>query len=352
MSYLVMECHPAYAVVLDNEGRYIKAANLNYETGQTISTIIQMRESGKSAGVRAKIAPLASMAACLCLILFCTWQFILTPYGTVRMQINPDIVMSVNRMDYVIGLEGKNEDGKRLLDGYRYRHKKVEQVADELADRAVELAYLTDGGDIYLIFDSKHEKWKLNMEDRMLTELEVHFQGKVKVTVGEKPRAASVPASEKNTETTKPSSQKTGDIQTTPQQSSENQQRPTPQGTSGNHNYEDDKDEDDMDEDDQEDQDDDNDDAKDELEDQNDAEESDEDTKSDGQDGEFENDADDQDDEIEDDADNQDDEFENDADENDDSNDSDNISVTENSLDDDDDSDDDELENDVDLDED
>lgn len=27
MSYLVMECHPGYAVLLDEEGRFLKAAN-------------------------------------------------------------------------------------------------------------------------------------------------------------------------------------------------------------------------------------------------------------------------------------------------------------------------------------
>ena len=30
MKYLVMETHPAYAVVLDEEGRFLKAANLQY----------------------------------------------------------------------------------------------------------------------------------------------------------------------------------------------------------------------------------------------------------------------------------------------------------------------------------
>ena len=29
MSYLVMECHPGYAVLLDEEGRFFKAANLH-----------------------------------------------------------------------------------------------------------------------------------------------------------------------------------------------------------------------------------------------------------------------------------------------------------------------------------
>lgn len=34
MTYLVMECHPAYAVVLDQAGRVIKVANMGYEVGK------------------------------------------------------------------------------------------------------------------------------------------------------------------------------------------------------------------------------------------------------------------------------------------------------------------------------
>ena len=30
MQYLVLETHPAYAVLLDEEGRFLKAANLHY----------------------------------------------------------------------------------------------------------------------------------------------------------------------------------------------------------------------------------------------------------------------------------------------------------------------------------
>ena len=36
MKYLVMETHPAYAVVLDEEGRFLKAANLRYQVGDTV----------------------------------------------------------------------------------------------------------------------------------------------------------------------------------------------------------------------------------------------------------------------------------------------------------------------------
>ena len=41
-NYLVLEVHNAYAVVLDNSGRFIKAANCGYEVGDTVDSIIPM----------------------------------------------------------------------------------------------------------------------------------------------------------------------------------------------------------------------------------------------------------------------------------------------------------------------
>ena len=39
MKYLVMETHPAYAVLLDEEGRFLKAANLGYQVGVRVEEV-------------------------------------------------------------------------------------------------------------------------------------------------------------------------------------------------------------------------------------------------------------------------------------------------------------------------
>ena len=43
MNYMVMECHPSYAVLLDEEGRFLKAANLHYKTGQIVHDPVLMK---------------------------------------------------------------------------------------------------------------------------------------------------------------------------------------------------------------------------------------------------------------------------------------------------------------------
>ena len=43
MKYLVMECHLSYAVVLDEEGRFLRVANRHYKVGQMVTNIIEMQ---------------------------------------------------------------------------------------------------------------------------------------------------------------------------------------------------------------------------------------------------------------------------------------------------------------------
>ncbi|NCB92971.1 MAG: hypothetical protein EOM40_10505 [Clostridia bacterium] len=180
MTYLVMECHLGYAVVLDSEGRFIKAANLGYEVGQTITQVIPYREAKE----KSKISVLGSWvaaAASICIMMAGIWQFLLTPYGSVKMHINPDVQIEVNSLDYVIGLEGLNEDGEELIEGYTYQFKHVEQVSDELADKAVELGFLKEGGTIHFAVESEHTGWKSRTEEKLSVELEIHFRDSVMI---------------------------------------------------------------------------------------------------------------------------------------------------------------------------
>ena len=68
MSYLVMECHPGYAVLLDEDGCFLKAANLRYEIGQTVYDPVLMKETPERRRhtVRWISSGIAAIAACSC----------------------------------------------------------------------------------------------------------------------------------------------------------------------------------------------------------------------------------------------------------------------------------------------
>lgn len=197
MEYLVMECGLSYAVVMDQDGRILKVPNLGYTVGQSLKDVVLLPERPvRQQVLHKRIARWSALAACLCLLLLGSWVW-QSPIGTVRMQINPDVQMSVNRFDRVVALEGLNEDGTALIDGYRAYGQEMKTVSDELADRATELGYLSDGGQITLTVDSEKGDWKTAAEELLLLELEVHFEQRVTVTVdGRQPPAGQEPTEE------------------------------------------------------------------------------------------------------------------------------------------------------------
>ena len=196
MEYLVMECGLSYAVVLDQDGRILKVPNLGYTVGQSLKDVVLLPERLAKPALHKRIARWSALAACLCLLLLGSWVW-QSPIGTVRMHINPDVLLSVNRFDRVVALEGLNEDGTALIDGYRAYGQEMKTVSDELADRAMELGYLSAGGQITLTVDSEKGDWKTAAEELLLLELEVHFEQRVTVTVdGRQPPAGQEPTEE------------------------------------------------------------------------------------------------------------------------------------------------------------
>lgn len=181
MEYLVMECGLSYAVVLDQEGRFIKVPNLGYEVGQTLDQVILPSTNIYTQIFSSQFLHFVAAVACVFILFtsgFYLWQ---SPVGIVRMQINPDVQMSVNRFHRVVHLDSLNDDGTLLINGYRSYGKKLVLVSDELADLAVNMGYLKDGGQITLTIASAKEKWKTRTEEALIAELDSHFHQQVQI---------------------------------------------------------------------------------------------------------------------------------------------------------------------------
>lgn len=73
MKYMVMECHKSFAIVLDEDGNFLKVANLRYQVGQTVYDVIEMNTSKneetipKVINLRKLAYAVAAMAACFSL---------------------------------------------------------------------------------------------------------------------------------------------------------------------------------------------------------------------------------------------------------------------------------------------
>ncbi|HJA29067.1 MAG TPA: hypothetical protein IAA15_05780 [Candidatus Olsenella pullicola] len=207
MTYLIMECAAGYAVALDENGRFLKVPNLGYEVGQRVDDVVvfeggpygeaEVLPFGEYRARRTRGRRLALVAAAACLVMAVVsgavvWRL---PVGTVYMAINPEVSMEVNRLDRVVSLEGENEDGEALVEGFGYYGRTVDEVSDDLADRAEEQGYLEDGGTIELSVESDDEEWKVATEDRLVVELEVHLEHRIiVVAVGDSGGSEEPPA--------------------------------------------------------------------------------------------------------------------------------------------------------------
>ena len=195
MSYLVMETHPAYAVLLDEEGRFLKAANLRYQVGDTVQDIVELQPpKAKSPALWKPLSGVAGLAACLCLVFFGYYQPNYTAYGTLRIQINPDVEMTVSRTDRVLGLDGLNEDGEALIAGYAYRGKDRETAAGELVERAIDMGYLSDGETVSITVTSADADWQAREEQEAREDLEERYGQTIVIQIG--PLEEEPPATE------------------------------------------------------------------------------------------------------------------------------------------------------------
>jgi hypothetical protein len=140
MKYIVMECHFSYAILLDEEGRFLKAANRGYQVGQSVYDPVivgSYRYRPPMARIAARGVPL--VVACLLIILGITYyRYNVEAVSTIVMTINPEVKMELNRKGEVLELVGINADGMTLIADYDYEGKDKIAVADALIDRAIE----------------------------------------------------------------------------------------------------------------------------------------------------------------------------------------------------------------------
>ena len=193
MNYLVMEVHPAYAVVLDEEGRFLKVANLRYQVGQTVEKIVELQLPQKrSLPLWKPLSGLVGLAACLCLVFFGYYQPNFTPYGALRIQINPDVELTLSRNDRVLELEGLNPDGQDLIAGYDFGGKGREDVTGELVERAIDMGYLSDGETVSITVSSPDAGWQARQEQEALEDLEERYGQAIVIQIGPAPEELPV----------------------------------------------------------------------------------------------------------------------------------------------------------------
>lgn len=110
MKAVIVDLRNGQAAALCDDGRVIKIADPGYSLGQIVEVHERRRRTPR--WVR-----WASTAAAAALLLVgagggAAWAM---PYGVVSLDVNPSLEYTINRFDYVLKVEGVNEDGKEML---------------------------------------------------------------------------------------------------------------------------------------------------------------------------------------------------------------------------------------------
>ena len=110
MKAVIVDLVNGQAAALCDDGRVVKLADPGYSLGQ----IVEVHEQKRRTPLWVRYASTAAAAALL-LVGAGGGAAYAMPYGVVSLDVNPSLEYTINRFDYVLKVEGVNEDGKELL---------------------------------------------------------------------------------------------------------------------------------------------------------------------------------------------------------------------------------------------
>lgn len=184
MKYLVMECFNSYVVLLDEEGRFVKSANLGYEIGETIENPVLMLDQPMDKPQRRVsnkvVAAIVAIAAVIAIFFGIDYyQENLVPYSSIFMAINPEVEMVLSKNGDVIDIQGTNADGATLIEEYTPVSKNRIEVANELVDRAIDMGFLAEGGRVSIAIDTPDK----DLFEKYGIEFRRELDGRLSITI-------------------------------------------------------------------------------------------------------------------------------------------------------------------------
>jgi len=134
MKAVIVDIRKKQAAAMDESGRIVRIHNAGYKIGQQIG----LREV-KSAGRALTLKRISSgVAAAVLAAVIGTGTAYAVPYGTVTLDGAASVEYTINCFDYVLDVEGTNEEGEALLaeiDETQLRHRRIEAAVGTTVER-------------------------------------------------------------------------------------------------------------------------------------------------------------------------------------------------------------------------
>ncbi|WP_297957794.1 hypothetical protein [uncultured Ruminococcus sp.] len=158
MKYIVMECNKGFAVLMDEESRFVKAADLRYEVGQTVTDPVLMEEeSGRAGKITFHVGRAIAVAACLVLMVSAGSIYYsrnLKPHSTIVISSDANIRLDLNKKGKVLHIRCEDSLGREILKDYNGKGKDMLTVANEILELEKEKGVISDGDTVNFYIES------------------------------------------------------------------------------------------------------------------------------------------------------------------------------------------------------
>ncbi|HBI85624.1 MAG TPA: hypothetical protein DDX71_04975 [Ruminococcus sp.] len=162
MKYLVMECHAGYAVLMDEASRFVRAANLHYEVGQTVTDPILMQEDAQPQIRVTHKGAIRIAAAAACLLLMSAAGF-----GYYRSSRTKSVVVVVeqkryelklNRSGEVMTVQHHSKNGEEIVENLGGQHQTAAAVVNSLLKDSLDQGQISGGDTVQIYLAAENAK--------------------------------------------------------------------------------------------------------------------------------------------------------------------------------------------------
>ena len=178
MKYLVMECHPAYAVLMDEDSRFVRAANMHYTVGQTVTDPVLMKDTGASRGItHSRILRIAAAAACLLVLSAAGFGFYRRsrqtkpePQSVVVMFEQTRYEMELNSSGEVVSVLSGDPEGQQSIDYYDGQHLSPASFIGTVLKESLDEGKIEENKTVQVYLSSDDEKLYTECKEQIETE--------------------------------------------------------------------------------------------------------------------------------------------------------------------------------------
>ena len=134
MKAVIVDLVGGQAAALCDDGRVIRLADAGYTLGQIVEVHAQKPRRPKWLRYISSVA-----AAAVLVTAIGGGVAYATPYGVVSLDVNPSLEYTINRFDYVLSVEGVNEDGQEMLAGMDKKQLVHRRIGDAIEASVAQL---------------------------------------------------------------------------------------------------------------------------------------------------------------------------------------------------------------------